>query len=90
MPEYFKIVTAQEAVQRLEKYLQPLVGITEVKIQEAAGRITARAIYAAADLPGLHRSTMEGYAIRAADSYGATEGITAYFNVIGLYCRPDS
>jgi molybdopterin molybdotransferase len=83
MPEFFKIVTAQEALQRLDKYLQPLVGMTEVKIQQAAGRVTARAIYAAADLPGFRRSTMDGFAIRAADSYGATEGLPAYFNIIG-------
>ncbi|HEX2102963.1 MAG TPA: gephyrin-like molybdotransferase Glp, partial [Solirubrobacteraceae bacterium] len=35
------------------------------------------------DLPGFARSTVDGYAVRAADTYGASEGLPSYLEVRG-------
>ena len=34
-------------------------------------------------LPGFARSTVDGYAVRAADTYGASEGLPGYLTVVG-------
>jgi molybdopterin molybdotransferase len=36
-----------------------------------------------ADLPGFARSTVDGYAVRAADTYGASDGLPTYLDLVG-------
>ena len=50
---------------------------------EAMGRVVAEDIVAPGDLPFFPRSTMDGYAVRAEDTYGASEGLPAYLRVVG-------
>jgi molybdopterin molybdotransferase len=83
MPEFFNVVSPSEALRTLEKQVVRLVGTTEIDLDHALGRIAGEDIYAAASLPSFPRSTMDGFAIRSADSYGASEGLPAYFKVIG-------
>src|SRR6266705_3171270 len=35
------------------------------------------------DLPAFARSTMDGFAVRAADTYGASEGLPAFLTLAG-------
>ena len=44
-----------------------------VPVAEACGRVTARAVYARINAPHYAASAMDGIALRAADSFGATE-----------------
>ncbi len=50
---------------------------------DAMGRVVAEDIVAPGDLPFFPRSTMDGYAVRAEDTYGASEGLPAYLRVVG-------
>jgi molybdopterin molybdotransferase len=54
-----------------------------VALESALGRIPATAVTAPAPLPGFARSTVDGYAVRAADTYGASEGLPSYLDVRG-------
>jgi putative molybdopterin biosynthesis protein len=51
---------------------QPLAA-EEISVAQANGRITARAVWAKLSSPHYHASAMDGYALRAQDSEGATE-----------------
>lgn len=51
---------------------QPLVA-EEISVAQAHGRITAQAVWAKLSSPHYHASAMDGYALRAEDSEGATE-----------------
>ena len=89
MPEFFNVLPPEQALQILLDRL-PAAGAGGVEhvaihapISEALGRITSDSIYASEDLPNFPRSTMDGFALRAADTFGATEGLPAYFNVVG-------
>lgn len=44
-----------------------------VPLRRALGRILARDVVAAVDVPGFDRSNVDGYAVHAADTYGAEE-----------------
>ncbi|MDD5700921.1 MAG: molybdopterin molybdotransferase MoeA [Dehalococcoidales bacterium] len=83
MPEFFKVVSPLEALRTLDLYLTSLTDIEEVNITGALGRTTAETIRAPADLPSFRRSTMDGYAVYAADTHGASEGLPAYLRVAG-------
>ena len=57
---------------------QPLAAET-VPLSKAAGRVTAEAVWARLSSPHYHASAMDGYAVRAADTVGATEGSPVRF-----------
>jgi molybdopterin molybdotransferase len=54
-----------------------------VALESALGRVPATPVSAPAPLPGFARSTVDGYAVRAADTYGASEGLPSYLDVRG-------
>ncbi len=45
----------------------------EIPVSEANGRVTAAAVFARISSPHYHASAMDGYAVRASDTVGATE-----------------
>lgn len=77
--------TAQEA---LAKALQkagrwgPLAAET-IPVAQAAGRITAEAVWAKLSAPHYHASAMDGYALRAQDTAGATETTPLRLTLVG-------
>jgi len=54
-----------------------------VPILEALGRPLAREVVAAVDIPHFTRAAMDGYAVAAADTFGASETQPAYLGVRG-------
>ncbi len=54
-----------------------------VPLGSLLGRTLAREFRAPADLPGFARSTMDGYAVRARDTFGAGEGSPGYLTLCG-------
>ncbi len=54
-----------------------------IKIEECYGRVSASEIISEEDLPGFARSTVDGYAVRSVDTYGAKETLPAYITVKG-------
>jgi molybdopterin molybdotransferase len=54
-----------------------------IGLDAAQGRVLARPVRAPHDLPGFARSTVDGFAVRAADTYGASEGLPSYLTVTG-------
>ena len=84
MPEFFNVLPPQQALQTLLEVMPPPgLGDEAVAVADALGRITAVDLCASEDLPAFPRSTMDGYSLRAADTFGASEGLPAYFTVVG-------
>src|SRR5215831_15000675 len=54
-----------------------------VPLGEALRRVPGGPITAPHPLPGFARSTVDGYAVRAADTYGVSEGLPGYLTVAG-------
>ena len=50
---------------------------------EALRRVPGEPVIAPHPLPGFARSTVDGYAVRAADTYGVSEGLPGYLTVAG-------
>ncbi len=62
--------TVATALAWLDANLRPL-GAEDVALSAAAGRVLAESIVSDVDVPGFDRATMDGYAVRAADTEGA-------------------
>ncbi len=57
--------------------------VQAVPLEAAWGRVPADEIVAREALPGFDRSSVDGYAVRASDTFGASEAIPAYLRVAG-------
>jgi molybdenum cofactor synthesis domain-containing protein len=58
-------------------------GVESVPLTEANGRTLAERVAAGLDVPGFDRSGLDGYALRARETFGASEGDPAAFSVVG-------
>lgn len=86
MSEFLRLVTVQEAWRRWSSAIEAAgwhSGSEVVELQNALDRVLAAPIIANEALPPFERSTVDGYGVRAADSFGATEGLPAYLQLVG-------
>ncbi|WP_336364295.1 molybdopterin biosynthesis protein [Halalkalicoccus salilacus] len=58
-------------------------GVERVPLREARGRVLAERIDAEIDVPGFDRASMDGYAVRARDTFGADEADPAVLDLVG-------
>jgi molybdopterin molybdotransferase len=81
--EFLNAITAQEALEQIRSFpLQELKSCT-VATEKALGRVLAKDITAAEDIPPFSRSLVDGYAVMVKDTYGARETSPAFLYVVG-------
>jgi molybdopterin molybdotransferase len=84
MAEFLILMSRVEALSRWFAAFPEISPIREqIGLAHALGRINASPICAPHGLPEFPRSAMDGYAVRAADTFGASEGLPAYLSVVG-------
>ena len=83
MREFFDVVPPSKALAALLERLDVSVESEVAPASQALGRITSKEIIATEDLPPYPRSVMDGYSVRARDTFGASESLPAYFRVVG-------
>jgi molybdopterin molybdotransferase len=83
MPEFFNVLPPDEARALLFTHLSHRTAGEQVVTRAALGRVTAEPVQAPHPLPSFRRSTMDGYAVRAADTHGASESLPAFLTVVG-------
>jgi molybdopterin molybdotransferase len=79
---FFRVVTSAEARAQLAAFA-PKTGAETVPVVEACGRVLAKALTAPVDLPHFHRTNMDGYAVRAQDTFGASPSLPMYLKLVG-------
>ena len=80
---FFQIVTPDEALARLFDHLPGTPRSQRIGLDGALGRVTAAPLVSPEDSPAFARSAMDGYAVRAADTFGASEALPAFLTVDG-------
>ena len=83
MPAFFNVLPPHDALKLLLDRLPPLPDPELVPTCESLDRVCAESVEAIEDLPSFPRSTMDGYSVRAQDTFGASEGMPAYLDVVG-------
>jgi molybdopterin molybdotransferase len=79
--EFFTTRTVAEALAGFRPARRTRTEI--VPLHLALRRVPAEPVTAPHPLPGFPRSTVDGYAVRAADTYGVSEGLPGYLTVTG-------
>ena len=84
MPEFLLLLPPPDALALLLKHLHFSVPEGEIlETSAAVGRVTAGAVYSSEALPAFARSTVDGFALQAADTFGASDSLPAYLALRG-------
>jgi molybdenum cofactor synthesis domain-containing protein len=67
------LISREKALKTILNSVNPLDRTERVSIEESSSRILAEDIVADKDVPPFNRAAMDGYAVRAEDTYGASE-----------------
>jgi molybdopterin molybdotransferase len=79
--EFFTVRTVSDALAGFRPARR--TAVESVGLEDALGRVPAEPLSAPHPLPGFPRATVDGFAVRAADTYGASEGLPSYLDVAG-------
>lgn len=83
MPEFLQLLPPQDALHLLLDQLDPQPVPEEVPSEDALGRVIVADVQAPHPLPSFARSSVDGFAVRAADTYGASDSLPAYLTLSG-------
>jgi len=78
---FFKVVSTDEARARIRE-TDPIAS-ESIATRKASGRVLARDIVAPIDMPHFDRANMDGFAVVASDTFGASSGTPAYLEILG-------
>jgi len=79
--DFFRLLSPADFTALLQQF--PPTGCQAVDLPQALGRVAACDLRAPEDLPLANRSCMDGYAVRARDLFGASQGAPAYLECVG-------
>ena len=80
------VLSLQQAIELSKKIAMRDPSTQILPLSSLSGRVSATDIFCPQDLPGFCRSTMDGYAVIAADTFGANESSPSELTVIGEIC----
>ncbi|WP_027370576.1 gephyrin-like molybdotransferase Glp [Desulfovermiculus halophilus] len=77
---FFEVKSVAECRDILASF-EPVADTEDISSDQALDRVAAGDILAGEDIPGFNRSSMDGFALRAGDSFGAGEGTPVYLEL---------
>jgi molybdenum cofactor synthesis domain len=78
LSELIPVKDAQKIIDNIEIKLD----IERISLEEAYNRVLAEDIYALLDSPSFDRSAMDGYAVKAEDTFGSSETKPSYLKIV--------
>ncbi|MCD4719664.1 MAG: molybdopterin molybdotransferase MoeA [Desulfobacula sp.] len=87
MNHFFKVKSLEEVMALTGKFSP--VESEKIPVSEAFSRILARDLIAEQDMPGFRRATMDGYAVVARSTFGASESGPAWLDITGTILMGD-
>ena len=76
------MISVEEALEKVLSHIKVLDGV-DTPILECLGQVLAEDIYSSIDIPPKDNSAMDGYAVKAQDTSGATTSSPVYLDIIG-------
>ena len=81
MTEFLEVVSSDELRRRLDGFCR--MPAESISIDDAIGRYLAEDVRSPEDLPEHPRSTVDGYAVKANDTFGASDSLPALLRLTG-------
>jgi molybdopterin molybdotransferase len=88
MKEFFNVLNLDQVFEFIKEFAP--VSAENVELSASIDRILAADIISDIDLPDFRRSTMDGFAVQGASTFGASESNPAYLTIKGAVAMGDS
>lgn len=82
-PEFFQLTAVADALKRLGEQWQPQPARETIATVDALDRVLAADIRSPEQIPAFRKSTVDGYAVKAKDTFGASDALPAFLTVRG-------
>ena len=82
MPEFFNVRSPSQAFDDLRPHISAITERETIPVTSALGRVIAAPIHSPEDLPSFPKSSMDGFSVRARDTFGASESLPAMLEVV--------
>ncbi|MEE9401936.1 MAG: gephyrin-like molybdotransferase Glp [Desulfobacteria bacterium] len=79
--EFFKVTSLETVLELVRTF--PCVTDEVLPLDQCVGCILSQDIVSEIDLPEFNRATMDGYAVQARSTFGASESMPALFRIVG-------
>lgn len=90
MRPFKALISYREALDRLLPRVQPLRRAEAVALPEALGRVLARDVAAPLDVPPFARAAMDGFAVKAHETFGASKANPRVLRLVGVLHAGDA
>jgi molybdopterin molybdotransferase len=87
MSYFFKVKNLEEVMALKDKFSP--VESEDVPVSRAFSRVLAQDLIAPRNMPGFRRATMDGYAVAASSTFGASESSPAWLDIAGTILMGD-
>lgn len=81
--QFYNVKSVEETWAIINEMVKPLQETVTLPLPRARGHVLAEACVAREDVPGFDRSTVDGYAVKAEDTYGSSESSPQFLEVVG-------
>ena len=84
MSELLKLITPKDATDLILHSITELkVGTEKVTTSESLGRVVRKSYQSESILPSFDKSSVDGFSVRAKDTFGASDSLPQYLKVVG-------
>lgn len=83
MMKFFQVTSVHEVFQKIDKLIPQITDVVTKPLFEALHFVLAEDIYVRENVPNFRRSTVDGYAVKARDTFGSSESLPGFLNVVG-------
>lgn len=82
-PEFFQVKPVRDALALFDRHWQPQPAVETITTAAALDRILAADLRSPEQAPAFRKSTVDGFAVRAADTFGASQSLPAFLRLRG-------
>ncbi|GMR09711.1 MAG: molybdopterin molybdotransferase MoeA [Anaerolineae bacterium] len=83
MPEFLELASPEKALNTFLGSVPQSPEAVRIRTEEALGRVLLSDVVAPSPLPPFARTTVDGYAVRARDTFGASASMPGYLKIVG-------
>jgi molybdopterin molybdotransferase len=83
MKPFGALIPYQKAKEIIDQHIQPITRTESVPIDDAVNRVLAEDLVAVMTVPPFNRAAMDGYAVKAKDTFGAGQFKPKVFKIVG-------
>lgn len=81
--KFFQVKSVEDTFRLIEENVFPLKETLEKPLEDALYDVLAEDIFVQENVPSFRRSSVDGYAVKAKDTFGSSEGLPGFLDLIG-------